>query len=229
MRVKKGIRNSVLLALAVAIEAGCGTSKPTSPTTRAGSNPQPAVPAENPAPPVPAPAPPANPPANAIGENHAVPRAPAAIVIPPGTVLRVRLDQEMDTRHNRPGDRFSAALSEPVIADGMFVLPVGTRFHGHVTLAKPSGWVKGRAELALRFDSFTYGGTRHPIRTAGILRESGNRMRQDLATGGGPAAAIGAAVGTGMDAVGVVFTGRKQVYLRAETPLALTLRAPVKL
>jgi len=168
----------------------------------------------------------------------------AAIVVPRGTVLHVRLDQEVDTKRNRPGDRFSATLSEPVMRNGEFVLPVGTRCYGHILLAKPSGRLKGRAELALRLDSFDWNGRTYSIRTGSILRESGKHKRRNIAAfgggagagavvggaaGGGVGLAVGAVAGAGAGVVGAAFRGRKQVILQAETPIAFTLHSPLTL
>src|SRR5262245_58918611 len=55
------------------------------------------------------------------------PPAPAkpAPVIPNGTALHVRLDSEVDTKHNRAGDAFTATLTEPIQVGGETVLPRG--------------------------------------------------------------------------------------------------------
>jgi hypothetical protein len=39
-------------------------------------------------------------------------------VIPRGSVLRVRIDQALDTRRNRAGDHFYASLAAPVLVHG---------------------------------------------------------------------------------------------------------------
>jgi hypothetical protein len=63
------------------------------------------------------------------------------------------LDQAIDTRRNRAGDRFTATLAEPLVSRDRVVVPRGTRFSGHIVEAKPSGGFKGRAVLALKLDS----------------------------------------------------------------------------
>jgi hypothetical protein len=77
------------------------------------------------------------------GGRGSSPAAPApvrqATVIPSGTPLHVRLDSEVDTKHNRAGDGITASLVEPLVVDGLAVLPEGTRFTGHVTRAGASG------------------------------------------------------------------------------------------
>jgi len=245
MRIATGVLKGSLLTLVVVLGAGCGKTKQAANGARAGANPEPAATAEKtaaPAAPAPAPDPAAL--AAKVTDSAAKPSPiPVAIVLPRGTALLVRLDQEVDTKRNRPGDRFSATLSEPVMKNGAFVLPAGTRCYGRVTLAKPSGRLKGHAELALRLDAVDWNGRRYEIHTASILG-SGKHKRRNIAAigggagagavvggaaGGGVGAAVGAVAGAGAGVVGAAFTGRKQVVLRAETPIAFTLHFPLTL
>ena len=212
------------------------------------------IPASNPAtaavaPAVAPPPAPGNPePVAPPAANPYVPPAPrpepAEISIPIGAHLRVRLDEEVDTRRNRPGDRFSATLYEPVMAHGAVVLPKGARFHGHLVEAKPSGRFRGRAVLGLTLDSFFFHDRTYRVETSGAYRESRSHKRRNLAfigggggfgaaigaiAGGGAGAAIGALAGGGAGAAGAAITGKKQMSLAAETPLVFTLRAPVRI
>jgi hypothetical protein len=182
-------------------------------------------------------------PQQAVGAE-APPTARASLWIPRGTPLRVRIDQEMDTRHNRAGDRFSATLYEPVVVDGATVLPAGTRFHGHLVEAKSSGRLKGRAVLGLTLDSFWFDGRDYRVDTSGAYRESRGHKSHDLAfigggggfgaalgaiAGGGAGAAIGAVAGGGAGVAGAAISGKKQVAVAAEAPLTFTLRKPVRM
>src|SRR5438309_7046438 len=71
------------------------------------------------------------------------------VVAPAGTVLRVRLNQALDTKRSRPGDRFEGALDSPVVAGGREVLPKGMMVEGHVLDTGPRD---GRVVLALALD-----------------------------------------------------------------------------
>ena len=55
--------------------------------------------------------------------------------IPAGTIIRVRLNQQLSSGTARVGDRFSANVTEPVYGggSGVDVIPVGSRVWGHVT------------------------------------------------------------------------------------------------
>src|SRR5689334_11278760 len=91
---------------------------------------------------------------------------------PPGTAIRVRLDETMDTRHNRPGDAFTATLAEPVGWHEKTLLPKGTTFQGHVARSAESGRLKGRAVLPLTLDSFELNGKTYKIDTSVDSRPS---------------------------------------------------------
>jgi len=204
----------------------------------------------NPEPVAPPPQAPAAEPASAsAGQPYEQPAqtvgsATSELFIPRGTHVRVRIDQELDTRHNRAGDRFSATLYQPVVIGGSTVLPAGTRFHGHLVEAKPSGRLRGRAVLGLTLDSFWFEGRDYRVETSGAYRESRSHKRHNFAfigggggfgaavgaiAGGGAGAALGALAGGGAGVAGAAITGKKQVAVAAEAPLVFTLRAAVRI
>ena len=164
------------------------------------------------------------------------------ISIPAGTSIDVRLLQTIDTKRNRAGDPFEATLSHGIVVDEQTVVPRGTHFTGHLIESKPSGRLKGHAELSLSLDSFELNGRHYEIRTTHVGRASGGHKKRNWtligggsglgtalgAIAGGPAGAlIGAGAGGGAGTLGAVFTGKKNVRLPVETPLAFMLRAPV--
>jgi len=170
--------------------------------------------------------------------------APPAFSIPAGTLIDVRLQETIDTKRNRAGDPFDATLTRAILVDQQTVIPRGTRCTGHLIESKPSGRLKGRAELSLSLDSFELNGRSYEIRTTHVARASGGHKKRNWtligggsglgtalgAIAGGPAGAlIGAGAGAGAGTAGAVFTGKKNVRLPVETPLAFTLRAPVVL
>jgi hypothetical protein len=163
-------------------------------------------------------------------------------IIPAGTPLHVRLDESLGTKHDSAGERFSASLADPIMMHGQALLPVGTRFSGHITQSKQSGHVKGRAVLAIRLDSFEWQGRQHPIDTSSIERVSRRKKGARWIAGGGglgaliggiagggAGALIGGAAGAGAGTAGAFASGKREVNMRAETPLTFTLRAPIQL
>jgi hypothetical protein len=170
-------------------------------------------------------------------ENSPAPQ-PQRLVVPAGATVRVRLDQSLGTKFNRPGDRFSATLETPLIADGRTAVPAGAHLTGVVREAEPSGRLKGRAVLILGLDSVDARGRLLPIETSSWGRQSNRHRKRNLwwmggggGTGaligglvGGPAGfGIGLGAGTAAGFGGALITGRKQVRVPAETTLNFRL------
>ena len=170
--------------------------------------------------------------------------AVAAVTIPRGTPIHVRLDETIDAKRTRPGSEFSATLAEPVAWHEKTLLPRGTAFRGHVSRSGESGRLKGRAVLALTLDSFELNGKTYKIDTSVDSRASqGHKKRNGLLIGGGAGlgAAIGALAGGGKGALigagagaaagtgGAAATGKQDVAFPAETRLTFALREPVSL
>jgi len=165
-------------------------------------------------------------------------------VLVPGTTVRVRLQETIDTKRNRAGDRFNATLDEPLVVGDRIVVPKGTRFEGHVVTSKESGRFKGRAALALSLDSFALNGATYNVNTNRPTSVSkGHKKRNWLWIGGGSGAGaaigavasggagalIGAGAGAAAGTVGAAFTGKRNVSLPVESRLTFTLRSPVTL
>ena len=166
------------------------------------------------------------------------------IVIPRGTALHVRIDENLDTKRNRAGDQFRASLAEPVVLEGKTVVPKGTPFVGHVTESQASGRLEGRAVLALTLDSFELAGKDYAVHTGSIDRVSTNHKKRNVEmigggaglgaligglAGGGKGALIGAGAGAGAGTATAAATGKKEVAVAAESLLSFPLKAPVKI
>lgn len=122
------------------------------------------------------------------------------VTIPAGTTLRLELRSAVASNTSQVEDVVRAALREPVSVEGATVLPEGTEFVGTVTAAEQSGRVRGRARVAYRFDSLSYGGDRYDITAAPLAHEADANTREDatkVAIGTGAGAAIGALLGGG--------------------------------
>ncbi|HVN94328.1 MAG TPA: hypothetical protein VMT38_11555 [Terracidiphilus sp.] len=170
------------------------------------------------------------------------PPPPAAVDLPAGTRIHVRLDQDLGSKISQPGDTFSATVADDVVLDGQTVIPAGAHAEGTVIDAKALGHIKGGAYLELRLERVHTRWGSYPVATSSIDRaEKGKGKRTALMAGGGGAfgaligglagggkgALIGAAAGGGAGTAGSAFTGNKQIFLPAETLLTFHLEHSV--
>jgi hypothetical protein len=164
--------------------------------------------------------------------------------LPAGTRLQVVLDTGVGSNTSRAEEAVQGHLSSPVVVHGDTVLAQGTRVGGVVTSAERSGKVKGRAHIAVRFDTITPRGDdeRYRIRTAAVQRTAASTKKKDaVKVGGGAAggaiigaivggkkgAAIGTAVGGGAGTAAVLATRGDEVHLPKGSALTLRLSEPV--
>ncbi|HJY88099.1 MAG TPA: hypothetical protein VKE24_14795 [Candidatus Acidoferrales bacterium] len=164
------------------------------------------------------------------------------VTLPQGTTIHVRLDHALASNQARPGDRFAATVSEPVIVEGKTALPQGTPVKGRVVEAKQSGRLKGVAHLRLALTEMEVGDKSYELRTTSISRVGGNHKKRNLAwiggggaggaaigaiAAGGEGALIGGPVGAGAGIAVAFLTGKKDIRLPPETPLTFKLTQPV--
>ena len=178
---------------------------------------------------------------NAAAQTLSVPSGRTK-VLPRGTTVRVRLQETIDTKRNRVGDRFNATLDEPLVVGDRVVVPKGTHFEGHVVASRESGRFKGRASLALSLDSFLVNGVTYDVSTNRPTSVSGGHKKRNwlwigggsgagaaigAVASGGAGALIGAGAGVAAGTVGAAFTGRRNVTLPVESRISFTLQSPV--
>jgi hypothetical protein len=77
------------------------------------------------------------------------------ILIPAGTVLHVRLGTTLTSKTSKTGDPFTGVVDKAVMVGGDEVVPVGSLVNGHVAFIKPSGRIKGKAEMRIVLDQVT--------------------------------------------------------------------------
>jgi len=164
------------------------------------------------------------------------------VTLPTGTLLRVRLDHSVASDVSRPEDAVHARLANAVVIEGRTAVPAGSEVVGLVTQAAPSGKVKGRARLGVRFDSLVAGGERYRIQTRPWVRVAPTTKKKDAATIGIPAtggaivggvlggkkgAAIGATAGGGAGTAVVLSTSGQEVRLGRGAVLLVRLTDPL--
>lgn len=162
--------------------------------------------------------------------------------VPAGTTLALEIGTALNTGANTAGDTFEAVLTEPVVIDGVDVLPAGSVVSGRVTESVASGKVKGRAHLALAFDRVSAHGETYPVAAAfeatapstkgddakkiGIPAAGGAILGAVL--GGGKGAAIGAAIGGGGGAAAVLLTKGGEIEVAKGAKLSVATGRPIE-
>jgi hypothetical protein len=166
------------------------------------------------------------------------------VTIPAGTRLPVILDTAVGSDTSRVEQPVRAHLSRAVIVNGQTVIPEGSQISGVVTDATRSGKVKGRAHLAVRFDTLAPRGDeeRYRIATASVGRTAPATKKKDALEIGAPAAGgaiigglvggkkgalIGGAAGGGAGTAVVLSTRGKEVHLGRGAALMLRLTQPI--
>lgn len=181
-----------------------------------------------------------------VGPSNAqqaqAPAPPPPIVIPAGTHIAVRVQQDLGSAISQAGETFAATVVNPVIVDGQTAIPAGAPASGTVVAAKALGRFKGQAYLELRLDSVRTDGSRYEVHTSTLERVQkgkGKRSAEFIGggaglgaligglAGGGKGALIGGLVGGGAGTAGAGLTGRKNIYIPAETTLTFRLKNAV--
>lgn len=161
--------------------------------------------------------------------------------VPAGTHLSVRLDDTISSETNRVEDPVTATLASPLYIGPARVLPAGSVVSGDVVGVQPSGKVKGRASLAVRFRTLTARGHEYPI-VANVSRVAPATKAEDAKkigipaaagavigaiVGGGKGAAVGGAIGGGAGTAVVLSTPGRPVTLARGRVLTLSLARSV--
>jgi hypothetical protein len=158
------------------------------------------------------------------------------ITVPASTKLAIRLDTPVSSATSSAETPIRGEIVEPLVVDGVTVIPVGAVVSGVVTGVRPSGRVKGRANLELQFDQLTAHGETHQL-NARFARSAPSTRGNDAEKiaipavggaivgaiiGGNKGAAIGAAAGGGAGTAVVLTTAGPEVTLGEGTVLSLS-------
>jgi hypothetical protein len=169
---------------------------------------------------------------------------PAFVTIPAGTRISVRTIDTIDSAENVVGDRFQAALEEPLMLEGNMIVAADSPVYGRLTQSKESGTFAGRSKLRLELTGIVVNGKLVPVVTgeyevAGKSRGASTAKRTaggavlgaiiGAAADGGEGAAIGAGAGAGAGAASEIITGGDQVKVPSETLLDFMLQQDVSI
>jgi hypothetical protein len=163
------------------------------------------------------------------------------VTIPSGAMLRIRINQSLDSGHTKAGTTFDGVVVSDVVAGGAVAIPRGAAVQGTVVEAKKSGALAGRGELSLQLTQVTMGGQTYPIVSDVWAHNGGDKTIQTVnstaigggvgalvgaAAGGGAGAAIGAGVGGLLGLGSSAASGGGQVYVPSEGLLTFHITQP---
>jgi hypothetical protein len=152
--------------------------------------------------------PPAPPPVRSA--NRIQQQAGRSVVVPAGTIIRVRINQAMDSRHSQPGTPFDGVVLNDIFSDGMVAVPRGATVQGRVSNTQPGGSLRGRGGIALELTDVTVDGHKYSFATTPWSHAGYDKTGQTVGTtaglgaagamigaiaGGGPGALLGAGLG----------------------------------
>jgi hypothetical protein len=168
-------------------------------------------------------------------------RAGIPVTVPPGSMLRIRINRGLDSNHIQAGANFDGTVLTDVVAGGEVAIPRGATVSGVVVGAKRAGVFKGQGELSLQINSVTLAGQVYPLNTD-VWDESGRDKTPGTVgatvgtsafgallgglAGGGVGAAIGAGAGAGVGLAGSAATPRGQIIIPPESVLVFSTAAP---
>jgi hypothetical protein len=78
------------------------------------------------------------------------PKAVPKLVLPKGTMVRLMVVKEINSRDNKPGDRFVLRVDEDVRVNGAILVPVGAKAWGEVTNVQGTGGAGKSGKLNAR-------------------------------------------------------------------------------
>jgi hypothetical protein len=166
---------------------------------------------------------------------------PKPVQVPAGTTINVRLTQGIDVDASKAGQSFKAIVDDPVMMNGVIVIPRGATAELQAVAVQQSGKMKGSDKISLKMNSIGFGGNVYQVASAYVETKGGGEGKKTTRkvaggaglgaivggiAGGGSGAAIGAAVGGATGAV-VASGGEEHLQLPAETRLQFQLTAAV--
>ena len=166
--------------------------------------------------------------------------------LPAGTKIRVRMDNEINSKVSAVDDTFTATISEPVIVRDVSVVPIGTVIEGRITKANraASGGQNGILSVTFETMSFRTGETREISGDlVNQLKAESSQTAKVLTIIGGTAlggilgavsqtnngALIGAGIGAGAGTGAAFLIKGKDVSLKADDVFEIKLTKNVTL
>lgn len=167
-----------------------------------------------------------------------------AVVVPNGSMLRVRINEGMSSKNTAPGTIFDGVVLNDVVAGGSIAIPRGAAVQGVVADVHSAGQLKGSGGLSLQLTQVTLGGKTYPLVSDTWSYQGVDKMGNTVGNtvgmgavgaligavaGGGVGAAVGAGVG-GVAGLGVSSASRRgEAVLPPEAIVGFHLTQPAEM
>ena len=160
--------------------------------------------------------------------------AAAAVTVPAGTFVLVRMTQAVDSSRHKAGHRFTAQLEADLVANNQVAAKRGSNVYGRLTESKQAGRVAGKSEMTLELTGIMVNNQIKPVVTSEVkavsaqgsgrstVRRTAVAAGVGAAFGGSKGARRGAAVGAGVS----VLSQGSTINIPADTLLEYRLAAP---
>ena len=175
------------------------------------------------------------------------PTGPRTLTLAAGTVIPVRLTEEIDTKTAQAGSTFHATTASNVGFGGYTLIPAGTPVMGRIVEAKAAGRLSGAAVLGVELVSVRLpNGTEAPQDASLVTQELSNKAQGrgtntaektgggaafgavlGALAGGGAGAGVGAASGGALGLGANLLTHGREIDLKPEQLLQFHTAAPL--
>jgi hypothetical protein len=167
------------------------------------------------------------------------PPVPQTLVVPSGTLILVRLADDLSSATAKQGDRFQGFLGQSLAASGAVVAAQGTLVYGTVTKVNKGDRMHKTPEISAVLNDIQLGGSVVPIQTQPLeaTGEAGKGRRRLLGgaglgaaigaiADGGHGAAVGAAIGAGTGLLATAASSQDGAVLSSQSLQAFTVAVP---
>ena len=118
--------------------------------------------------------------------------------IPAGAELETTLDQSLNAKSNKTGDRFTLTVKENLVAqNGQVVVPAGSKVHGYITNVRATSDPNDNALIQLAFDRITVNNVTYTFSAdvQEVETRDARASTSDILRGAAAGAAAGAVLG----------------------------------
>ena len=176
-------------------------------------------------------------------EPYGAQRGGQPVSVPSGALVRIRINQGLDSKHAIKGATFDAVVVNDVVADGAVAIPRGASVQGSVVDVKTSGALSGRGELSLQLNQVVLAGKVFPIVSDKWSSVGADKTIHTVnntvglgavgaligaVAGGGSGAAIGAGAGAAAGLGTSAASGGGQALIPPEAILTFHLTQPAQ-